>query len=409
MQYNYYRHYGNEGEVMRGKIVDDLTGKVFGKLTVIKRAPDKSMGTQGRHIVMWTCRCECGTIKDISADSLRSGGHISCGCVRQRQSQGSHLVDLTGQQFGYWTVLYRASDRINKNGKHDTMWHCRCKCGTEKDVAMTSLRGHTTSSCGCYKMSVLSFENSRDLTGQVFGRWTVLYRADNRVTPKGRSLRYWHCKCSCGREKDVVESALISGKSVSCGCYRKERFAEKIPFEDLTGKQFGDWTVLERLPDKHTGSEKKNRIQLWRVRCSCGTEKVVSRTILKQGNSTSCGCKNRSTLELYVKQWLDENGFTYKHQQTFDNLYINKGHPLFYDFAIYVNDKIVCLIECQGKQHFKAINWFGGEERFKRQQLSDNYKKTFAQSRGLPLFCVLYNWSIAQIHEYLKKCLIIYK
>ena len=35
-----------------------------------------------------------------------------------------------------------------------------------------------------------------DLTGQVFGKWTVLYRA-NKVATNGAI--YWHCKCECGR------------------------------------------------------------------------------------------------------------------------------------------------------------------------------------------------------------------
>lgn len=38
--------------------------------------------------------------------------------------------------------------------------------------------------------------NMIDLTGQVFGKWTVLYRA-NKVATNGAI--YWHCKCECGR------------------------------------------------------------------------------------------------------------------------------------------------------------------------------------------------------------------
>lgn len=48
----------------------------------------------------------------------------------------SKLIDLTGQDFGYWHVLYRAEN--NKNGR--ARWHCKCTaCGKEKDVEGTHL------------------------------------------------------------------------------------------------------------------------------------------------------------------------------------------------------------------------------------------------------------------------------
>ena len=62
-------------------------------------------------------------------------------------------------------------------------------------------------------------KDDKDLTGSVFGRWTVQYlapiRKDRRTT--------WHCLCACGKEHDVVERDLLSGKSLSCGCYAIER------------------------------------------------------------------------------------------------------------------------------------------------------------------------------------------
>lgn len=52
-----------------------------------------------------------------------------------------------------------------------------------------------------------------DLSGQVFGKLTVLRR--------GKS-RYFHCKCECGNETEVYASSLKKGLTTSCGCYRKE-------------------------------------------------------------------------------------------------------------------------------------------------------------------------------------------
>lgn len=53
-----------------------------------------------------------------------------------------------------------------------------------------------------------------DLTNQIFGKWTVLYKTYKRSINGGI---YWHCKCECGQEKDVLGQSLRSGKSLSCG------------------------------------------------------------------------------------------------------------------------------------------------------------------------------------------------
>lgn len=51
----------------------------------------------------------------------------------------------------------------------------------------------------------------------------------------------------------------------------------------MIGRQFGRWTVIESA-----GSS--NRGRLWKVRCVCGGEKIVSSTNLRHGQTKSCGC-----------------------------------------------------------------------------------------------------------------------
>lgn len=61
-----------------------------------------------------------------------------------------------------------------------------------------------------------------DLTGNKYGRLTVLYEAPSVTYKCGCTIRYWHCKCECGNEKDVQQSALTCGSTKSCGCFKKE-------------------------------------------------------------------------------------------------------------------------------------------------------------------------------------------
>ena len=57
-----------------------------------------------------------------------------------------------------------------------------------------------------------------DITGQRFGRWTVLERTKNNAFG---ALR-WRCRCDCGSERVVLGRHLRSGRSQSCGCDETE-------------------------------------------------------------------------------------------------------------------------------------------------------------------------------------------
>ena len=54
---------------------------------------------------------------------------------------------------------------------------------------------------------------------------------------------------------------------------------------DLTGQKFGRLTVIELLPERN-----KVRNSIWRCKCDCGNEKLVTTALLNNGNTKSCGC-----------------------------------------------------------------------------------------------------------------------
>ena len=58
-----------------------------------------------------------------------------------------------------------------------------------------------------------------DLTGQRFGRLTVLRRYEKNSS-QGKPL--WLCECDCGNETVAAGYSLKSGNTKSCGCYKTE-------------------------------------------------------------------------------------------------------------------------------------------------------------------------------------------
>lgn len=61
-----------------------------------------------------------------------------------------------------------------------------------------------------------------DLTGQRFGRLTVISRAEDRVYPSGKHGTAYFCRCDCGVGKIIPTTALRQGRSRSCGCLQEQ-------------------------------------------------------------------------------------------------------------------------------------------------------------------------------------------
>lgn len=80
-------------ELKRNKKFEDLTGKVFGRLTVLELDNERNLKELNRKIngeikqnrTYYKCLCSCGNVKSISKANLMSGHTLSCGCYQNEQ------------------------------------------------------------------------------------------------------------------------------------------------------------------------------------------------------------------------------------------------------------------------------------------------------------------------------------
>ena len=182
----------------------DLTGMRSGRLTVVGRTDQRRRGS-----VLWRCRCDCGNEILAEAYKIRSGLVASCGCSRK----GHGIKDITGQQFGRLTALYR----LEKKQGSSYLWPCRCSCGNEVEVPVNGLLFGKRQSCGCARTESLQNRDG-DIRGQQFGRLTAIEPLDRRY----HGSVVWRCRCSCGNEYEAPYNMLLSGNTTSCGCKKKE-------------------------------------------------------------------------------------------------------------------------------------------------------------------------------------------
>lgn len=123
------------------------------------------------------------------------------------------VINLSGRMFnGILVESYAGKDSTNK-----TLWNCRCFCGRAFQTTGLNLKSGNTKSCGCLRHRPAN--NQIDITGQVFGRLTVLSRV------KGRRGRFdaFLCRCTCGKDVVVSNTHLKNGHTQSCGCLLREQ------------------------------------------------------------------------------------------------------------------------------------------------------------------------------------------
>lgn len=78
----------------------------------------------------------------------------------------------------------------------------------------------------------------KDLKNKRFGRLVVIERVENYISPKGKSIARWLCKCDCGNYLKTTTNHLTSGDAKSCGCISKENIL-KVSKSNITHGQTG--------------------------------------------------------------------------------------------------------------------------------------------------------------------------
>lgn len=125
-----------------GPIPEDLTGKRYGKLTVLRLDKHRESGKTS-----WLCECDCGNQCVVTSYSLHYKKRKSCGCLH-RELEAGQAKDITNQVFGRLTAIAPTTLQ-DSNGS--ILWRCHCECGTEINVSQDSLLQGQYKSCGCVR------------------------------------------------------------------------------------------------------------------------------------------------------------------------------------------------------------------------------------------------------------------
>lgn len=365
------------------------------------------------------CKCQCGNIVSVYSTQIVKNRPLSCGCKEIRNSE-----DLTGKQFGDWTVISenlerRQYDRDN-NKNYKTYWNCRCVCGKIKAVSASHLKGGHSKGCGCRKAKEQSENRRRDLTGMTFGRLRVL--SDGGYVERGNRKRYrWMCQCECGDMTIYDIDDLTSGKRIECDICRAGGFnsiRSKTRYEcnqakiELEGSLYDDlshdysdaeiyamWSNDNKLSPRELTRKSHSAIILVCPKCF---NKYKTSALQLYGRAHEIMCpsctqnEEDSSYERIIKKYLNDSlGLQTLHEYDCTLVPINPrtGNKLRYDNEVV---EYHLIIEVHGSQHYSADIpdcWANGKDKdelFEDRKYKDEYKMGYALQHGYDYLAISY-------------------
>ncbi|MDA1581930.1 hypothetical protein [Bacillus cereus group sp. TH228LC] len=239
-----------------------------------------------------------------------------------------------------------------------------------------------------------------------------------------KSYRKYQCQCKCGKVYFLPERFFSGKKSRYCGddCGVKQEHARKrrASYPRVKDESYDinylyttheSLEILECIDENYEGAvsvhNKRTKVyKLYRCRCYlCGKEhkfkssdfEIKTRKFgprAKDGYycDAYCNCHKISSFQWRTIKILREHNVAHRVEVEFQDLYgVGKKNLLRYDFAVLGSgNSIKCLIECQGEQHSKPVDEFGGVSQYESQVENDKLKRVYAESHNIPLFEIKY-------------------
>ena len=246
-------------------------------------------------------------------------------------------------------------------------------CGKEYEIFPYSfLSGKRCNNClgGCKKTTEQFKEEVKNLTGD---EYTVLGEYINDRT----KILIKHN--ICGKEYEAVpHNFLKTGKCPYCSGRAKkttEQFKKEV--KNLTGDEY---TVLGEYSGANSKILMRHNV--------CEKEYLAIPSKFKNRRCPYCKI---SKGEKAVEAFLAENKINYISQKRFSDC--KDAFSLPFDF--YLPEKNIA-IEYNGKQHYVAINYFGGEKQLHKQRHHDWLKRKYCQKNNITLITIRYDENIEE-------------
>jgi len=350
----------------------------------------------------------CGHIGSVLLQQLKDGSRLCSKCGYKNGSDKSYKKRINDE----YNLLFLFPDlckdwNYEKNNKSPDLftpfssqkvwWIC-----SKGHTWETQIRARTISHCGCPYCSGFLASDQYNFS-IMFPHLLLDWNYDKNLidpsnfTPKSSKRVWWKCnKC----HKEWKQEICVRANGHGCPFCKGNTKSKSLLKSSETFKNeiflitFGEY----ELAGEYIKGNKKTKIK----HNLCGTifEITPNSILARKSGCPTCGKKFSG--EEKVEKYLASNNILFeKHKPLINCKNIN---PLPFDFLIYDknNNFNNIIIEFNGIQHYKPINFFGGIESFEKQKLRDSIKNNFCIENGINLIIIPY-WEFENIEKILEK------
>lgn len=271
-----------------------------------------------------------------------------------------------------------------------------------KPIYCSSRHTYSTKAQNATYRKMKKYENNESI---------CLVNSKDAIIPAEEYCDSWNEK----RKKELIKQAEKDAKIIAA---IPRKFAKNYD-ENYVGLKYESYEVLEcvnetlesvPIPYYNQRHQKKYQdiivYKEYRCKCYlCGKERIVTcdkfgiypptpygyRAYNGYWSEIYCDCHSISSFQWIVNDILIKHDVEYQVEVSVDGVYgIDNETPLRFDFAVYKGGKLFAFLECQGEQHYKPVEEFGGEHRFAIQQRNDEEKRRYTKEKNIKLIEISY-------------------
>ena len=309
----------------------------------------------------------CGCVYEVNWTNFQSGRRCPK-CAGKHKYTDSEISKLVSEMTnGEYTKLSEYKDSKTKfKIRHE-------KCNFEYEVNWSNFQqGQRCPKCS-RRPTYTDEEISRLVSTITNGEYTKLSEY------KGSRTKFKIRHNTCGNEYEVSWVGFRKGDRCP-KCSKRHIYSDQEITDLITEITNKEYTKI----GTYINSKNKFKIR----HNLCGHEYEVSWNHFQQGKR--CPKCKQPRGEKFIESYLTNHNISFSTQVRFDDCRYKR--PLPFDFAILNKEKkIIALIEFDGLQHYRPINYFGGEEAFKERQRKDLIKTNYCKENNIPLLRIKYD------------------
>lgn len=373
-------------EIFKDKVYE----AVGGEYTVLEDYKQNKIPVLIRHN---SAECNYYTWKVYSNNFLAKGSRCPI-CSRKKRDvkirkTNEEFIEELKEKFN---DEYTPLEEYEISSKHILVRHNEKYCNNHewKITPVNLLRGYGCPVCGIKKAGDFHRKNEEDFLADVYKAHGDKYKVLSKYVTSHKHVEVLHVEC--GKTWNTMPLSLQRGHGCPY-CAGRMRKTTSQYREEIKEQTNGAFEVIGEYKNAHTP------IRIRHIENNCNHEFEAQPNSLMY--SIGCSICNGSSGEKAVATYLKDKNYNFDTEYRFDDC--RNKYPLPFDFAVFNEDKTLnCLIEYDGQQHYKPVDYWGGEEELEKNKMRDGIKNNYCEENNIQLIRIPY-WEFKNINSILDK------